>query len=291
MQSKLQLIKSKFLSIIKLTRLNKPTGILLLFLPCLFGIFLSYKENNKVDILLYIALFFAGSVVMRSAGCIINDIIDKKFDQKVKRTTSRPIANGEIGVFTALVILGILLIAGLAILLQFNQLTIIIGVVALVLIIIYPLTKRITYYPQFFLGITFNSGILLASASMANKITLPIILLYISSIFWTLIYDTIYAYQDIEDDLKIGLKSSAIKFGPNPQKILYTLAVLQVALLVAVGILSKLHLLYHSLIYLALFHLLCQIKSCDFTDSKKCLDRFKSNTTAGAIIAMAIFLG
>jgi len=291
MKSKFQLLESKFPLIINLTRLNRPTGIWLLFLPCLFGILLSYKTNHKFDVLLVTTLFFAGAVIMRSAGCIINDIIDKKFDQKVARTQERPLASNEISIAVALVILAILLAAGLAILLQFNQLTRIIGIVMLILIIIYPLAKRITYFPQFFLGITFNSGILMASAAINNRLPLPIILLYISSIFWTLIYDTIYAYQDIEDDLKIGVKSSAIKFGANPQKILYSLTVLQIALLFAVGILSKLSLIYHFMIYLALFHLLCQIKSCDFTDAEKCLARFKSNIIVGSIIAMGIFLG
>jgi 4-hydroxybenzoate polyprenyltransferase len=276
---------------ISLARLNRPTGIWLLFLPCLFGISLSYKSNPTINIYYITSLFFLGAIFMRTAGCIINDIFDRKLDIKVQRTQSRPLASDKINIYSALTILTILLGSGLFILLEFNQLTIYLGIGALSLVILYPLTKRFTYYPQLFLGITYNFGILLASAAINNQITLPIALLYISSIFWTIIYDTIYAYQDIEDDMKVGVKSSAIKFGKSPQKILYTLSAIQISCLAIVGFLSKLELAYYFLIYIALFHLLCQIKSCNFTNPKDCLTKFRSNVLTGFIILMAIFIG
>lgn len=281
-------------SLINLTRINKPTGIWLLFFPALFGIFLSYKSNFDINLKqLYkeIFLFFLGAVFLRTAGCILNDIFDQKFDREVKRTKSRPLANKEIDIYVAGTLLALLLIGGLIILLQFNWFTIVLGIIAFTLVILYPLTKRFTHYPQLFLGITFNFGVLMASSAINNKITLPIILLYVSTIFWTLVYDTVYAYQDIEDDLKIGVKSSALKFGSHPQKILYLLSTLQILLLAIIGLILHLKLVYYFLIYIALFYFLCQIKTCDFKDPGDCLFKFKSHTFAGLIILMAIMLG
>ncbi len=281
--------------IIELSRIKRFTGVWLLFLPCLFGITLAYKDNltNIISIkgLNIVILFFLGSIIMRTAGCVINDIADRKLDAKVKRTKNRPIANNNISLYTAIIFLAILLIIGLIILLQFNILAIKLGIFALFLVILYPFTKRFTYYPQLFLGLTFNFGILLAAAAINNEISLPIILLYLSSIFWTLIYDTIYAYQDIEDDIKIGNKSSAIKFGKEPQKILYSLTILQISLLGIIGFLMDFRISYYFMIYMALFHLLCQIKTCDFNNEKDCLNKFKSNIMTGAIILMAIMIG
>jgi 4-hydroxybenzoate polyprenyl transferase len=284
-------IKAKLQPLIDLTRINKPTGIWLLFLPCLFGIFLSYKTNPDINIKLLITIFLTGSLLMRTAGCVINDIFDRKLDKKVKRTKSRPIANDKINIWASLSILALLLSAGLYILLQFNELTRTLGVAAFVLIIIYPLAKRFTYFPQLFLGITFNFGILIAAGAINNLISTPIVLLYISAICWTLIYDTIYAYQDIEDDMKIGIKSTAIKFGAKPQKILYALSITQILLLVSVGILLKFQLTYYFMIYMALFHLLCQIKTCDFKNPEDCLAKFKASPFTGCIILMGIILG
>ncbi len=291
LRSIIQLIKSQFGLIINLTRLNKPTGIWLLFFPCLFGILLSYKTNSNINIFFTIFLFFVGSVVMRSAGCIINDIADRKFDKEVERTKSRPLANNQINIFVASTILAILLIIGLIILLQFSLLAIILGVVALLLAVIYPLAKRFTNYPQLFLGLAFSFGTLITSAAINNTITLSTIFLYLSCVIWTIIYDTIYAYQDIEDDLKIGVKSSAIKFGDNPYKILYALTILQIIFLIIVGLLSHLSLMYYFLIYIMSIYSLCQVKTCDFKDAQKCLDKFKASTTTGFIIVMALFLG
>ena len=276
--------------ILNLTRLNKPIGIYLLFLPCLFGIALSYKYNNEVNIIKITLLFFVGSIVMRSAGCIINDICDRNFDKQVSRTKNRPLACKDITVNQALLLLIFLLLVGLAILLQFNIQTIILGISSLILVVIYPLTKRITYYPQIFLGLTFNFGILMASSTIIGYVNFAIFTLYLSAIFWTIVYDTIYAYQDIEDDTKIGVKSTAIKFGSNPRNILYILSTLQTLFLIISGIFTQLNIIYYILISLTLSLLVSQIKNCDFKDGKDCLKKFKNNLWIGIIILIAIII-
>ena len=279
---------------IQLARLNKPIGIWLLFLPCLFGITLASKNNaslNFYEISLIICLFFIGAVLMRSAGCIINDIFDRNIDKSVERTKLRPIASGKISVKQALIMLVTLLIISLFILFQFNQNTIVLGFGITILVALYPLTKRVTYYPQAFLGITFNFGVLMASTAILDEITLPAFCLYISAIIWTIIYDTIYAYQDIEDDLQIGVKSSAIRFGKKPQKILYILAISQTAFLALTGLLSNFQFAYYLWISVVFFHLICQIKSCDFNDGESCLQKFKSNIWIGLLISTAIIFG
>lgn len=276
---------------LQLTRLGKPIGIWLLFLPCLFGLALAYKSNHNFDFIYFTILFFLGAVFMRSSGCIINDIWDRNFDKNVARTMMRPIASGKISVKNAFIFLAILLFFSLIILLQFNLPTIFLGFASLIFVVSYPLMKRITYFPQLFLGFTFNLGILFASSAVLGKITFAAFLLYLSSIIWTLIYDTIYGYQDLEDDIKIGVKSTAIKFGQNPQKILYLLTILYLFLLIILGISNNFKFAYFPLILLACAHLCCQIKTCDFKNSKDCLKKFKSNFWVGIIILTAIILG
>jgi 4-hydroxybenzoate polyprenyltransferase len=286
-----KLLPVSFRPYINLARLDKPIGIWLLFLPCLFGIALSYKYNSHFDVIYITFLFFAGAVIMRSAGCIINDITDRDFDKKVSRTKIRPLATAEIKLPQAIILLLLLLSASFAILLQLGQATIFMGFAAMLLVILYPFTKRFTYYPQLFLGITFNFGILMASTAILGKITLPTLLLFISAIFWTLIYDTIYAYQDTYDDIKIGVKSTALKFGKSPQKILYFLTAGQILFLFLAGIYANLNILYYLFIFVTCCHLICQIRTCNFSDEKDCLKKFKSNFWLGIIILTAIILG
>ena len=201
---------------IELTRLNKPIGFMLLFWPCAWGLAYAYSINQDLNLFInYLILFFLGSVLMRSAGCIFNDIVDKDFDKKVKRTKKRPIAAGKITIMHSLVYVLILCLIAFLILIQFNILTIILGMSSMILAFSYPFMKRITYWPQLFLGITFNWGIIMAWAAVNNNIVPEIILLYISAIFWTLGYDTIYGAQDMSDDEIIGLKSTSIKFKKN----------------------------------------------------------------------------
>ena len=274
---------------LNLIRIDKPIGTLLLFLPCLFGLALVSKNQN-IDIIYFAGLFFIGAFLMRSAGCIVNDIWDRDFDKNVERTKNRPLASGQISLNQAIIFLTILLFLALLILLQFNFQTIILGFISLAFVAFYPLMKRITFYPQIFLGLTFNLGILFASTAVTGKITLASFLLYLSAVIWTIIYDSFYAYQDVEDDLRIGVKSTAIKFGSQPQKILFTLTAIYFLLLILVGLISNLKFAYFPLILLATAHLTCQIKTCNFSDGKNCLQKFKSNFWVGIIILAAIIL-
>jgi len=198
---------------IELTRLNKPIGFMLLFWPCSWGLALGYVENQNFNQFFYfIILFFMGSVLMRSAGCIVNDIVDKNIDIKVERTKKRPIASGVISIRQSLFYVAVLCSIAFLILIQFNKLTIILGMSSMILAFSYPYMKRFTYWPQLFLGLTFNWGIIMAWVAMTNFVSVDIIFLYIAAIFWTLGYDTIYGVQDIFDDEIIGVKSTSIKF-------------------------------------------------------------------------------
>lgn len=284
----------KFSSYLKLARLNQPTGIWLLFLPCLFGIFLALKAAPDISTLAItkiIFLFFVGSLVMRSAGCIVNDLFDKKFDEKILRTKNRPLASGKVSRFEALILLGLLLIFGFTILLQFNFKTILSGFFALALVIIYPLMKRVTHYPQIFLGLTFNFGIVMSSLVFLEKITLDFVILYIAGIIWTVIYDTIYAYQDIEDDLKIGVKSTAIKFKSNSKRILISLSLVMCLDLIFLGFLKQFSPTFFLIISFTTFFLSEKIRKCDLQNSENCLAVFKSNFWIGILILTAIISG
>ena len=201
---------------IDLTRLNNPIGFLLLFWPCSWGLAFAYSIDQNLNIFItYMILFFFGSVLMRSAGCIFNDIVDKDFDRKVQRTKQRPIASGKISINNSILYILILCTLSFLILIQFNFKTILLGLGSMVLAFTYPFMKRITYWPQLFLGLTFNWGLIMAYTSILDQISFEIIILYLSAIFWTLGYDTIYGVQDIVDDEIIGIKSTAIKFKKN----------------------------------------------------------------------------
>ena len=201
---------------IELTRLNKPIGFMLLFWPCSWGLaYANYIEQNSSTLIYYLILFFVGSVLMRSAGCIFNDIIDRDYDKKVERTKNRPIASGQISVKRSLIYVLILCLLAFFVLIQFNLTTILFGMGSMIFAFSYPFMKRITYWPQLFLGLTFNWGIIMAWTAMGNEVSFNIIILYISAIFWTLGYDTIYGTQDMSDDEIIGLKSTSIKFKKN----------------------------------------------------------------------------
>jgi 4-hydroxybenzoate polyprenyl transferase len=285
---------SKFSNYTKLLRLHQPTGIWLLFLPCLFGISLAIKKLPSADffeILRMIFLFLVGSIVMRSAGCVINDLLDQKFDKKVARTKSRPLAAEKVSRGEALNLLALLLFLGFLILLQFNSQTILSGFFALILVATYPLMKRITNYPQIFLGLTFNFGILMSGLAILGEIDSDFALLYFSAVIWTVIYDTIYAYQDIEDDLRVGVKSAAIKFGQHPKKILILLALIMTLSLIYLGWQLQFELEFFLLISFTFFLLSRKIKKCDFKNSKNCLAVFKYNFWIGILILTAITFG
>jgi 4-hydroxybenzoate polyprenyltransferase len=281
-------------NLLKLIRLHQPTGIFLLFLPCACGIFLALKKvpNPEIfEVLRFLLLFLAGSFFMRSAGCIINDMLDCKFDQKVSRTKNRPLANKVLPFELALLLLCVLLFAALEILLQFNSQTIVAGFVGLALVVLYPLMKRLIHYPQAFLGLTFNFGVIMTSLAIIETITNEALILYFCLVIWTMIYDTIYAFQDIEDDLAIGVKSSAIRFQKNPKKFLHFLVWTLFISLTFLGIYAKFGIEFFTVEAFAAILLSHKISKCDFKNAKKCLEVFKFNFWVGALILTAIILG
>lgn len=281
-----------FKNYIKLARLDKPAGILLLFLPCLFGLLLSLKyPSDDVNIINYTLLFFFGSVLMRSAGCVINDIFDVKFDQKVSRTKNRKIANNDVSKKSAIFFTVALLIPSLVILLQFNTKAITAGLFSFILVLLYPLAKRVTYFPQIFLGLTFNIGALIAPIAILNFITAEMFFLYFALIIWTVIYDTIYAFQDIEDDIKIGVKSTTLVFQNNPKSILKGLNFSMFILFILIGYSLSLNWAYYVSILLADLYLNSLIIKCDYKNPSNCLYTFKKNIYFGFIIAFAILIG
>jgi len=278
---------------IQLTRLNKPIGFMLLFWPCLWGLTIAYNfETDLYNYFFYLILFFMGSVLMRSAGCIVNDIVDRNFDKKVSRTKNRPIASGKVSVFKALVYVFILCIFAFLVLINFNNLTIIFAIASMPFAFTYPLMKRFTYWPQLFLGFTFNYGLILAWISIHESISLSAILLYMGAIFWTLGYDTIYGYQDIKDDEIIGVKSTSIKFKKNPKKILNIFYSVTFLSLIILGYLMSFKILYFLLLLVPFSHLfIYQLNKLDIKDAKKCLILFKSNNSLGLIVYLNLLLG
>jgi 4-hydroxybenzoate polyprenyl transferase len=228
---------------------------------------------------------------MRSAGCIFNDIVDKDFDKKVNRTKNRPIPTGMISVKRALVYVFILCLVAFFVLMQFNPLTIILGISSMLLAFSYPFMKRITYWPQLFLGITFNWGILMAWTAVTNNISHDIIILYLSAIFWTLGYDTIYGAQDMSDDEIIGLKSTSIKFKKNI-KMFVSIAYILTIILMSYLFTSTIGINISSLFFLLFIVILIyQVKRLNKNDPKICLRLFKINNLAGLIMFLSIFSG
>jgi len=280
----------KFQIIIQLIRLDKPIGILLLFWPCLWGLTLGYYFNNETTLYLkYIILFFLGSVLMRSAGCIFNDIVDRRLDRKVQRTKERPIASGKISIISAFVYMALLCLVSLFILLQFNSLTIALGLGSILLAFAYPFMKRITYWPQLFLGLTFNWGIIMGWTSIVNGISIEPIILYLAAIFWTLGYDTIYGLQDMKDDEIIGIKSTSIKFKNNVKVFVgscYILCVLFILILCLMMKIDK-YLLVFSIFFI--MSLIYQIRIFKIDNQKSCLAAFKINNLTGIFVFVFIF--
>ena len=276
---------------IELTRLNKPIGFMLLFWPCSWGLAYAHSVNQNFKIFFYyLILFFLGSVLMRSAGCIFNDIVDRNFDKKVSRTKNRPIAAGKISVKNSMIYVLVLCLLAFFILIQFNFFTIILGMSSMLLAFSYPFMKRITYWPQLFLGITFNWGIIMAWASINNDISFEIVILYISAIFWTLGYDTIYGAQDISDDEIIGLKSTSIKFKENINlfvTLMYFISTILVFYLFKDKIGYNLFTLLLSLFAISLFF---QIFFFDKKKKESCLKMFKTNNLSGLILFSSILM-
>ncbi len=283
-------MKAHLKNFINVTRLNKPIGFLLLFWPCSWGLSLALYFNGDLNIFLYhLFLFFCGSVLMRSAGCIINDIVDEETDKKVFRTKNRPIASGLLSKKLAWIYTLILCSLAFLILIQFNFLTICLGIFSIIFVFSYPFMKRYTYWPQLFLGFTFNWGIVMAWTSVMNEISYLPILLYIGAIFWTLGYDTIYGIQDISDDEVIGVKSTAIKFKNNLNLFIGSCYLISSAIILFVMMTLKIN---YSLIFsiFFVFSLFYQIKICQIKSSQNCLRAFKLNNLSALTVFVGFFL-
>lgn len=284
--------QSKWQAYVQLGRYDKPVGTWLLLWPCTWSITLASIQTAQVlpDPSL-LARFALGALVMRGAGCTINDILDKDFDSKVERTKSRPLASKKLTTKEAIVFLGGQLSIGLAVLMSLNEYSIILGASSMLLVCTYPLMKRITWYPQVFLGLTFNWGALLGWSAVAGEInSLAPLSLYVSSICWTLVYDTIYAHQDKEDDKKIGVKSTALKFGDQTIPILKIFATANIAGLALTGYLAGLEYpMSYNLFSVAApaVHMFWQLNTVDLDNQMDCDRKFKSNINLGA----SVFLG
>jgi 4-hydroxybenzoate polyprenyl transferase len=266
---------------------------MLLFWPCLWGLTIVYDFNSDLfNYFFYSALFLFGSILMRSAGCIINDIVDKNFDKKVERTKDRPVASGKISVKLAYTYA--LMLCGIAflVLINFNKLTILMALISMPLAFTYPLMKRITYWPQLFLGITFNYGLVLAWISIANEISIIPVVFYLGAIFWTLGYDTIYGFQDIKDDEIIGIKSTSIKFKNDPKKILFISYSIFIISLILIGILMNFKIFYFLLMIFPILQLIIfQIKKLNVQRPIECLKKFQSNNFLGLMVFINILVG
>jgi len=282
-----------FKLIIELTRLNKPIGFMLLFWPCVWGLALSYNFDLTLNVFIFYGLlFFSGSVLMRSAGCIVNDISDKNFDKLVERTKNRPVASGKISIRLAIIYAAVLCVIAFLVLINFNKFTILMALISMPLAFTYPLMKRFTYWPQLFLGITFNYGLVLAWISIKNDISLIPIIFYLGAIFWTLGYDTIYGYQDIKDDEIIGVKSTSIKFKNNPKKFILICYLIFIAVLILIGILMKFNYYYFLFLIIPILQLIfSQIYKLNVNDPLNCLAKFKSNNFLGLIIFVNLLIG
>ena len=284
---------NQFKLFIELTRLKKPIGFMLLFWPCAWGLTLAFNFSDNFGFYLFhILLFFLGSVLMRSAGCIVNDILDRNFDKKVFRTKNRPIASGKVSVQLGLFYASVLCLLALLVLINFNYFTIILALASMPLAFTYPLMKRFTYWPQLFLGITFNYGLILGWTSISEQLDIIPFIFYFGAIFWTLGYDTIYGYQDIQDDEIIGLKSTSIKFKNKPYLLLLSCySIFSFSLLISGYLMkfNKISLLIFITLLIQMFYF--QLKKLDIDNPSSCLKTFKSNNYLGLIVFFGLLLG
>lgn len=273
-------------------RIDRPIGIWLLLLPGLWSIALASGGIYGLSLhSLWIALLFAaGAVLMRGAGCVINDLWDRDLDKQVERTRLRPLASGTLSARRALVFLLILLFLSLLILLQFNNITIILGLVTIPLIVNYPLMKRITWWPQAFLGITFNFAVLMGWGAVQNDLSISAVLIYIGGIFWTLAYDTIYAHQDKDDDLMAGIKSTALRFGHHSKFWVLHFFIAAMMFFIGAGIAAKGLSLWCLVFVPACIHILwlCKIWNPDSPESS--LSVFKASRNTGFLLLIAFLL-
>jgi len=278
----------------RLARLDRPIGTWLLFWPCVFGLLLGAAADERRFLewrdLYYAALFAIGALVMRGAGCTFNDIVDRDIDAQVARTRGRPLPSGAISVRQAIVFLIAQCLVGLAVLLQFNWFAVALGAASLLLVAAYPFMKRITWWPQAWLGLTFNWGALLGFAAQTGRIDLADGMLYAGLIFWTLGYDTIYAHQDKDDDELIGVKSTARLFGKDTRKWVLRFYAIAFTLILASGFTEHAGWPFGFAMLAAGAHLLWQVRTLDIASADNCLAVFRANRQTGALIALAFLL-
>ncbi len=276
---------------LRLTRLDRPIGWWLLLLPCWWSAALAaIPAGQWGPNPWHVLLFLIGAIVMRGAGCTWNDLIDRDIDGRVERTRSRPIPSGQISVRAAIMFMMMQAFAGLLVLVQFNGFTILAGVASLAVVAIYPLMKRVTYWPQIFLGLAFSWGALMGWAAVFGRLDAPAFLLYAGSIAWVIHYDTIYAHQDSEDDALVGLKSTALLFGDRTKPMLALFSTASVVLIGLAGYTAGARWMFA--LGLAIFagHLAWQIRAIDIANPALCLRLFKSNRDAGLILFVALIL-
>ena len=279
---------------LQLMRADRPIGTWLLLWPALWSIMMAshyYGDSAVLPNIQLIILFSIGAFVMRGAGCVVNDLWDQKTDAKVERTKGRPLPSGRVSVIGAFIFLGFLCLIGLFILLQLNRFTQIIGALSLILVVIYPLMKRITYWPQLMLGFTFNWGALMGWSAVSETIELPAILFYMGGIFWTLGYDTIYAHQDKEDDAIVGVKSTALKLAEKTHAWLAGFYTLCIILFLLAGWLSNMGFGFYVGMLIAAGHFIYQYRHLDIDNRENCLKLFKSNHHFGLIVFASVVAG
>jgi 4-hydroxybenzoate polyprenyltransferase len=273
---------------LKVMRLDNLTGVFLLLFPALWSI--SFASGTSFPIREYL-IFIVGAFVMRSAGCIINDIVDYKLDAKVERTKNRPLSNGNLKIHEALLLLFLLLVIGAALLFSLNNTVILLGAIIIIPIIVYPFMKRVTYWPQLFLAFTINWGALIGWVAVKEEMSIATVMIYVACIFWTMGYDTIYAHQDKHDDMMLGIKSSALKLGASTKKYLYIFYSVTVLLLWVLGIMMDSGVVFHAFLFIGAFQLFWQIKTVDLNNPKDCMQKFISNKYFGLIVLIAILSG
>lgn len=273
----------------QLARVDRPIGTWLILFPCWWSLALAeFAARQVIPNPNYLLLFLLGAFVMRGAGCTWNDIVDRDYDAKVQRTATRPIPAGLVTVPNAIAFAVVLSLIGLAVLLSFNRFTIGLAIASLILVIAYPFAKRFTYWPQLVLGLAFNWGALVGWSSVTGSLSAAPLALYAGAVAWTLGYDTIYAHQDREDDVKIGVKSTAIKFGTNTPRWLTGFYALAITLWAIAGWLAGTKNLFFVGLAIAALHFAWQIRTLDIDDADNCLKRFKSNRTIGIIVFLVI---
>jgi 4-hydroxybenzoate polyprenyltransferase len=275
---------------LRLARLDRPIGSWLLLMPCWWSVGLAGMHNDRFPSLWHIVLFFIGAFAMRGAGCTWNDLVDRDLDGRVERTRSRPIPSGQATVAQATMFMVALALVGFLVLIQFNRFTVATGIASLLVVVIYPFMKRITYWPQIFLGLAFSWGALMGWPATFGRLDWPAIVLYAGSILWVIGYDTIYAHQDRDDDLLIGIKSTALLFGERTPTMLATFYAGAMVLIAAAGFMAGGGIMFTIGIVAFAAHLAWQVTRLDIDDPAHCLVLFKSNRDAGLILFGAMLL-